>query len=1464
MGECAGREKLSSERGSGKMGRRGDGEAWRWGGVAMGRRGDGLVASGDEQQQQLQQQQLQQQQHEEGNATSCQAGPGIPIDPSRITRLSWQPSRGELSHPSFPSSFLTSLLSLLSVAHSSPSPPASPIPPLPSFDYARDKVARWTVAENELKNGVLSEMKSAQAPPSSHILSPHPPQLSQARDKVARSRKTRETRWLVAASESSKSVLSERSDLHELPPFSPHTPYIPTPPASPHPLHPHTPYIPTPPASPHPPHTLPASPASPQPPHPHTLHTPRTPSQARDKARDKVTRSSVADNEWGKSVLSEISSLPSHTLPLSQARDKDDVVKRIEERIAAWTFLPKGTFLNKFIYLSLSSSLSLCTSEHGEAIQILKYEIGQKYDAHFDYFFDAVNTQMGGHRVATVLMYLTTVEEGGETVFPSSQVCCWKERGLGVSAHRWAGTGQAPEGRCAALLFAAFGRHHGPVIIARQLSQLPLHAPLPLPPSPTVLPIPLPRLSHPPPVKPQKGDALLFYSLHPDGTTDQSSLHASCPVIRGEKWSATKWIHPSVRMIDGAALLPAQVLRNLSDKLYDKRKAAALEIETAVKAAVAEGNDERINAIISLLANDYATSAQPNQRKGGLIGLAAVTVGLGPDASQYLDVRLAAVTVGRFPDTIQYLDVRVVGGGGEREGRGVCAVLMHRIVPEVLKSFSDSDSRVRYYACEALYNIAKVTRGDFIVFFNDVFNALCKLSADLDPNVQSAAHLLDRLVKDIVTVSDQFSIEEFIPLLRAHMSVLNPFVQQFLVGWITVLDSVPDIDMLGFLPDLLDGLFNMLGDSAHEIRVQADSALREFLHEIRHAPAVEYGRMMEILVQRAGSSDEFTRLTAVTWINDFVKLGEAQMMPYYAAVVGAILPCIADREEKIAAIARDTNEEQLARVREQSVADGFDVRAVVEIARRELSSSWEATRLEALAWIATLLHRFPHQLLDLMDDPSTALLESLLAALADDSEQVVLEALSVQATVASHPHHFHRLLLLLLLRFNSDRALLDRRGSIIIRHLCAMLDADKVLRELAFILQNESDCQFAATIVPTLSLILLTAPELGPIRSKLRRSFAAAPAPAPAAAYEHAWSIVDALEESDLSLSLMVQMDKLVLLLETPIFSRLRLQLLDPSRSPALLKALYGLLMLLPQHGVAFRVLHTRLSTVPSPSMLHPTPPPTPSFPLYSTSSYLPHPAIPLTASFAPTTLPPHLSSAPASFSSKPSSRSSSPPPHSSLYGPLPHSHLLSSASASVLGSASQPISIPSHSSNAGTAAGMGSNQEERIGAGQSPSAASATPTATAAVPSIPSAGPAFPLAAAAMRSASFNAFLSPTASASAASTAASAAAAAAAAHAVHSNTADGSAISQTTSSQGAFSVAMGGFQGGGVGGGGGGGGGGVGGVGVGGTQFGLPGEEGPGMGGDDDGRLGSGVGRGGVSLSQHGGGGFFQPLQQE
>ena len=43
--------------------------------------------------------------------------------------------------------------------------------------------------------------------------------------------------------------------------------------------------------------------------------------------------------------------------------------------------------------------------------------------------------------------------------------------------------------------------------------------------------------------QPRKGDALLFFSMHPNGTFDKHALHGGCPVGSGDtKWVATKWI----------------------------------------------------------------------------------------------------------------------------------------------------------------------------------------------------------------------------------------------------------------------------------------------------------------------------------------------------------------------------------------------------------------------------------------------------------------------------------------------------------------------------------------------------------------------------------------------------------------------------------------------------------------------------------------------------------------------------------------------------------------------------------------------------------------------------------------------------------------------------------------------------------------------------------------------------------
>ncbi|KAG4148860.1 hypothetical protein ERO13_D05G309600v2 [Gossypium hirsutum] len=589
-------------------------------------------------------------------------------------------------------------------------------------------------------------------------------------------------------------------------------------------------------------------------------------------------------------------------------------------------------------------------------------------------------------------------------------------------------------------------------------------------------------------------------------------------------------------MADAFSVIPASVLRNLSDKLYEKRKNAALEIEGIVKQLASSGDHEKISAVIKLLATEFTGSPQANHRKGGLIGLAAATVGLSSEAAQHLE----------------------------------------QIVPPVLSSFSDQDSRVRYYACEALYNIAKVVRGDFIIFFNKIFDALCKLSADSDANVQSAAHLLDRLVKDIVTESDQFSIEEFIPLLRERMNVLNPYVRQFLVGWITVLDSVPDIDMLGFLPDFLDGLFNMLSDSSREIRQQADSALSEFLLEIKNSPSVDYGRMAEILVQRAAALDEFTRLTAITWINEFVKLGGDQLFPYYADILGAILPCISDKEEKIRVVARETNE--ALRSIEANPTENFDVGGILSIARRQLDSEWEATRIEALHWISTLLNRHRAEVLCFLND----IFDTLLKALSDSSDEVVLLVLDIHACIAQDPPHFRQLVVFLVHNFRIDHSLLERRGALIIRRLCVLLDAERVYRELSTILEGEADLDFACVMVQ--SLVNAAGKDLfvSLYASWCHSPMAIISLCLLAQTYQHACAVIQSLVEEDINAKFLVQLDKLIRLLETPVFAYLRLQLLEPRQYIWLLKALYGLLMLLPQQSSAFKVLRRRLKTVPS------------------------------------------------------------------------------------------------------------------------------------------------------------------------------------------------------------------------------------------------------------------------------------------
>ncbi|XP_024522657.1 prolyl 4-hydroxylase 1 isoform X1 [Selaginella moellendorffii] len=198
-------------------------------------------------------------------------------------------------------------------------------------------------------------------------------------------------------------------------------------------------------------------------------------------AGPRLAKSTVVDTSTGKGIESKVRT--STGMFLSNYDRRYPMIQAIERRIAVYSMIPV---------------------ENGELLQVLRYEPNQYYKPHHDYFSDQFNLKRGGQRVATVLMYLSDVEEGGETIFPSVQCLLLKMlymySFLSIFLFPKVGDGEC---ECGGELRKGLC------------------------------------------VKPRKGDAILFWSAALDGNVDSNSLHGGCSVLRGEKWSATKWLRQS-------------------------------------------------------------------------------------------------------------------------------------------------------------------------------------------------------------------------------------------------------------------------------------------------------------------------------------------------------------------------------------------------------------------------------------------------------------------------------------------------------------------------------------------------------------------------------------------------------------------------------------------------------------------------------------------------------------------------------------------------------------------------------------------------------------------------------------------------------------------------------------------------------------------------------------------------------
>lgn len=642
-------------------------------------------------------------------------------------------------------------------------------------------------------------------------------------------------------------------------------------------------------------------------------------------------------------------------------------------------------------------------------------------------------------------------------------------------------------------------------------------------------------------------------------------------------------------------------MRLLNDRQYDHRKQAALEIEQKVRSAVAKerlqpaGERREVRRILDCLQREYIDNSQDRRteasnKKAGLIGLASVAIGLESEIGNFLQ----------------------------------------QLVGPVLKLFDDQDNRVRYYACEALYNISKVAREAVLAHFNAIFEGLCKLFADVDPDVKNGVQVLDRLIKDIVTNNhSMFQVKEFVHLLAERMPYKNPFIRNLCLCWTQLLLKVPEVDVVVHLQVYLKGVFTMLGDQSRDIRANADACLTDLLRAVTSS---ERQKALQIISETAvivvgccKSNESYERLTSLCWLHEYVRfqtqndaLCTETWVNILPELLAGTLHCIDDAEDEIKRMAIETNNELLElthRFAHEMKVEPLVCRLLSHM-QTQASPQSVPQRTACLQWICMLLAQNPAQMLQ--RDMLHRLFSPLFGTLMLPDDEVVVAALRVLAQImegrdqkedekedSEGDDTFTVVAKRLLKLFASDKKMLESRGRLMIRQLCGHLDPRRLYVTVARAIDKEIDIQFAQQLVQTFSWILLTATETKVLRDELARDSGsrdgqqASPLflellkpwfhnPVSALAlclwaqqFELATQLTARFAALEPTLDLLKQLDQLVHLLESPVFSSLRLKLLEPKRHPELLRCLLGLAMLLPQAS-AFHTLRERIHVVQS------------------------------------------------------------------------------------------------------------------------------------------------------------------------------------------------------------------------------------------------------------------------------------------
>lgn len=575
----------------------------------------------------------------------------------------------------------------------------------------------------------------------------------------------------------------------------------------------------------------------------------------------------------------------------------------------------------------------------------------------------------------------------------------------------------------------------------------------------------------------------------------------------------------------------------------------------------------------------------------------------------------------------------------------------------MLACFSDQDSRVRYFACEALYNIVKICRSSALVKFDELFNILWNLASDPDQNVRNGSELLDRLLKEIVVATENFDLENLMLVIRERIYTVNSSNKKFVISWLYTTLTVPDFSVDEYFSEVLDGVFKALEDPSPAVREVAISVLNEMQHKLnpKQAKNVELGGIINVLVIQATSQNPLVREKAIQWLNQISLYYEEKILPSLSSFLISILPYLSenggDADDELLGLPNELNRRLLDLVKPDSP---IPVESTVTVFLAHLRHERSETRMATLNWIRHFnstqpanmfryIDRFFPVLLELLSDPAddVLMLDIILVTeiCGQPKQQLDMRSLKLGEELSqelkSVSPNLVKFNLALLKMFKDDPKLVAERGFQIVRQVCLLLDPLDVFRTLALLLSasvnldailpatnaNSSassasalpaptsaaggkdpqpDLEFVAKMVQMLNQILMTTSELFPLRQRLRspeqsdcvelfQSLYRCWAHQPICLlslyllsqnYQPALELIPRLSDIDITMELLIEIDRIVQLIESPILAYVRMDLLHPDHQKPLTALLSALLMLLPQSD-AFSTLHKRLQAVP-------------------------------------------------------------------------------------------------------------------------------------------------------------------------------------------------------------------------------------------------------------------------------------------